>query len=94
MISDNTQKRLKHALASNVIELGEATTGTTGIVEVEGLKADGIVFVLPSEDPGAALVISDVVVAKGQFTVYTKNTGTDARAALNGKKVFYLLLKK
>ncbi len=94
MVSKNNRNRFQFALASKDALIGEATTDSSGVVLIPGLKAEGLVMVIPSEDPGAALVLSDVLVGEGQFTVYTKNTGTDARAVLASKSLFYLLLKK
>jgi len=94
MVFNNTKKRLQHAFASKVTDVGEATTDSSGIIEIDGLTAGGFVLVTFAEDPGAALVLSDVEVESGRFTVYTKNTGTNARAVVASKKIFYLLLKK
>lgn len=73
---------------------GQATTGTSGTagqVSAVGLTSSGVVSVTLAEDPGTALVLSDVVAGTDYFTVYTKNTSTDARAALSGKKVNYVI---
>ena len=68
------------------------TVGTAGQIACVGMTAAGVVIATLAEDPGAGLVLSDVVAGSDLFTVYTKNTSTDARAALSGKKVNYLVL--
>jgi len=80
----------------SVLNGAQATTGTAGTageVAIAGMTSSGVVIVTPAEDPGANLVISDVVAATGKITVYTKDvTGTPTRAALSGKKVNYLVI--
>lgn len=79
-----------------VLPIGaQATTGTAGTagqVAVTGLTATSVVLVTIAEDPGTNLALSDVVAGTDLFTVYTRNTNTDARAALSGKKVNYLVV--
>lgn len=94
MVSKNTLKRFQAALATKDALIGVATTSSAGVVLVSELTADGMVLATFSEDPGANLVLSDIAVEAGQFTVYTKNTNTDARAVLASKSLFYLILKK
>lgn len=74
---------------------GQGTTGTAGTagqIAVPGMTANGVVIATLAEDPGAALSLSDVVAGVDIITVYTRNSGSDARAALSGKKVNYLVL--
>lgn len=76
-------------------EAKQATTGTVGTageIAVAGMTASGVVIATIAEDPGSNLALSDVVCATGKFTVYTRNTNTDARAALSGKKVNYIVV--
>lgn len=68
------------------------TTDGAGEIAIASMTATGVVLATCAEDPGAALVLSDVVCGVGKVTVYTKNTGTDARAALATKKVAMLVL--
>jgi hypothetical protein len=75
---------LYHPIVSYSIE----TTDASGEIAITGMTADGHVQVTLAEDPGANLVLSDVIPDAGKITVYTKNTNTDARAALASKKVF------
>jgi hypothetical protein len=77
------------------ITMGQATTGTggdVGKITLAGMTATGKIIVTAAEDPGTSLVISDVVADTGIVTVFTKNTDTNARAGLSGKKVNYIVI--
>ena len=71
---------------------GQAVTDANGEVAVTGMTSDGIVLVIPAEDPGTNQSLSDIVCAAGKFTVYA-TTGA-ARAALASRKINYLILAK
>lgn len=76
----------------NVTEFAQDTTNSSGEITVAGMTSAAVVIVTIAEDPGSNLALSDVVAGTGKFTVSTRNTNTDARAALNAKKVNYLVL--
>lgn len=79
----------------NTITMNQATTGTAGTVgqiAIAGMTATGKIVVTAAEDPGTSLVISDVVAGTDLVTVWTKNTDTNARAELSGKKVNYIVI--
>ena len=83
------------AAKQNIITMNQGTTSAGGVIAIAGMTATGKVVVSINEDPGAGLALSDVVpsaTAGGDITVYTRNTNTDARAVLNGKKVSYIVI--
>lgn len=85
------------AFVTEIKNYALATTGTTGgsdagEVAVVGLTATAVVLATLAEDAGANLVLADVVCATDKFTVYTRDTSTGTRAALEGKKVNYAVL--
>lgn len=79
----------------NSITMGQDTTGTAGTageIAIASMTATGKVIVTIAEDPGSNLALSHVIADTGKITVYTRNTNTDAAAALSGKKVNYLVI--
>lgn len=77
------------------LTMGQLTTGTGGTVgqlALPGMTATGKLVVTLAEDPGANLALCDVVAGVDIATVYTRNTNTDARAALDAKKVNYVVI--
>lgn len=82
------------AIASKLtyVSNGVETTDASGEIAVTGMTATGSVQVTPAEDLGTNLVLADVVCGTDKITVYTRNTNTDARAALNAKDVHLLVI--
>lgn len=76
----------------NVAEFAQDTTNASGEITVSGMTSSAVIIATAAEDLGTNLVFSHVVAGTGKFTVYTGNTNTDAHAALNAKKVNYLVL--
>lgn len=89
VVTNGTDPLLPYKKAS------QGTTGTgaaLGQIACVGVTANAVILVTPAEDLGANLALSDVVAGVNLFTVYTRNTNTDARAALDTKKVNYLVI--
>ena len=68
------------------------TVGTAGQIAAVGVTSAAVIIATLAEDPGADLAFSHVVAGTDLFTVYTANTNTDAKAALSGKKVNYIIV--